>query len=190
MTSTFFKDVALDWIWDAEGGFVNDPDDRGAATNRGISLNFLRSLPDHDGDGFLDGDVDRDGDVDVDDIRKLSAEFAGDLYYQHFWQPDRCDDLPPAIALCLFDGLVNHRPKTARMLVQRALGIPADGVIGEQTRATAAKVNQRVFLVEYLSYRAKLYMDIVLANPGQGKFLRGWFVRLFTLQNYILEVLS
>ena len=190
VTSNLFKEVALDWIWDAEGGFVDSPADRGGATNRGISLNFLRTLPDHDGDGFLDGDVDHDGDVDVDDIRKLTVDQAADVYYQHFWCPDKCDELPPAVAMCLFDGLVNHRPKTARMLVQRALGVTADGAIGEQTRAVARKANQRLFLTEYLSYRAKLFADIVRGNPSQAVFERGWYRRLFTLQVYILEVMS
>lgn len=189
-TSQFFQDVALDWVLDAEGGFVDDPTDRGGATNLGISINFLRGLPDHDGDGFLDGDIDQDGDVDVDDIRRLNHALAAELYYRHFWSPDRCDELPPAVALCLFDGMVNHGPRTARVLVQRALGVTADGNVGPRTRAAAKKVNQRVFLVDYLSYRAKLYADITRSRPEQEKFLRGWFVRLFTLQTYILGVLS
>lgn len=177
----------MPWILDAEGGYVDDAADRGGATSHGISLDFLRLLPDHDGDGFLDGDLDRDGDVDAADIRSMDTAHAIDLYHTHFWRPDRCDELPPGVALCLFDGLVNHRPRTARLLVQRALRVTVDGDIGPATRATAGRCNPRVFLADYCSYRSKLYADIVRNSPDQVKFERGWFRRLFLLQQYILE---
>ena len=54
----------------AEGGYVNDPNDAGGATNHGISLRAVR-LRDVDRDGHLDFDLDRDGDVDrsaLDDV--------------------------------------------------------------------------------------------------------------------------
>ena len=37
---------ALSFVLGNEGGFSNDPNDAGEATNYGISLRFLRSLPD------------------------------------------------------------------------------------------------------------------------------------------------
>ena len=46
-----------------EGGFVNDPDDPGGATNHGVTIHTLRRL------GL---DVTGDGTVDIDDVRRLS----------------------------------------------------------------------------------------------------------------------
>jgi lysozyme family protein len=186
--SDLFQRLAVPWILDAEGGYVDDAADRGGATRHGISLNFLRSLPDHDGDGFLDGDLDRDGDVDVDDIRRMDTARAIDLYHQYFWAPDRCDELAPAVALCLFDGLVNHAPRTARMLVQRGLRVLVDGDIGPKTRAAAAQANPGAFLADYCSWRAMCYADLVDRDPTQARFRRGWFRRLFLLQHYTLEM--
>ena len=40
-----------------EGGYVNDPDDPGGATNYGVSLRWLKSL------GLDQGDIDHDGDL-------------------------------------------------------------------------------------------------------------------------------
>ena len=46
-----------------EGGFVNDPDDPGGATNLGVTLATARRL------GL---DKDGDGDVDVADVKRLT----------------------------------------------------------------------------------------------------------------------
>jgi hypothetical protein len=57
-----------------EGGFVDDPTDRGGTTKYGISLRFLAAAGafDSDGDGIADFDLDMDGDIDGADVRKLT----------------------------------------------------------------------------------------------------------------------
>ena len=47
------------YILSFEGGFVNDPDDRGGATNKGVTIATWRKV------GY---DKDGDGDIDVDDL--------------------------------------------------------------------------------------------------------------------------
>ncbi len=185
--SANFIQIATPWILSAEGGFTNRAADRGGVTSCGWSINTLRRLPDHDGDGFLDGDLDHDGDVDVDDIRALTPQAAAPLYHTYFWEPDRLDELPPAIALCLFDGLVHHGPRTARMLVQKALAVLVDGDFGPQSRAAARRIIIKHFLPDYLSYRALWFSDFVHEHPDQAEFERGWYRRLFLLQRFILE---
>ena len=190
MQDDLFKRIAVPWILDAEGGFVNEASDRGGATKYGISIKFLRLLPDHDGDGFVDGDLDRDGDVDIEDIQGLDVEDAIDLYHQYFWLSYKCAAFNnPAIALCLFDAVVNHRPKTAKILLQRGLGVTADGDIGPRTMRAAQEINADIFLPLYFSFRAKLFHDIVKRHSDQDVYFRGWLRRLFLLQQYIyLEI--
>ncbi|MBW8034200.1 MAG: peptidoglycan-binding protein [Planctomycetes bacterium] len=188
-----FKQYAVPWITNPaiEGDFSNDASDRGGPTRFGISLRYLRNVPDHDGNGFLDGDIDEDGDVDIDDIRALKPGDAIERYHKDFWLTGKCNEMPPGVGLCLFDGLVQHRPKTAKMLLQRALRVSADGYIGPITIAAAQNVTSISifddFLPNYLSYRSQFYHDLVLLDSSQAKYIRGWFVRMFLLQNYIFR---
>ena len=58
-------DKLLPFILAWEGKFVDDPDDRGGATNMGVTLKTWRSV------GY---DKDGDGDIDVDDLKSLTPE--------------------------------------------------------------------------------------------------------------------
>lgn len=193
MSKTTFELLAAPWILrpDVEGGFSNHRNDRGGATNHGITLSFLELLPDGDLDGYLDGDINRDSVINIDDIRALNEAEAKPLYYRYLWKPSGCDELPFAVALCLFDGLVNHKPGPAKRLLQMGLRVNADGIIGSLTRAAASRVAESPaaledFLLEYLSHRAVFYNGLVTANSSQASFLRGWHRRLFMLMGYIL----
>ena len=58
-----------------EGGFVNDPDDPGGATNHGVTIGTLRRL------GL---DVNRDGRITVADVRSLTRAQAVEIYLDHY----------------------------------------------------------------------------------------------------------
>lgn len=84
---------------DIEGGYVNDPLDRGGETNRGIT---------DKADGKVDGkiDLDRNGTGDV-AVRDLTEEQALGYYFRWYWQ-GLCEDLGVVYAALLFDCSVNH----------------------------------------------------------------------------------
>jgi hypothetical protein len=63
-----------------EGGFVNDPDDPGGATNHGVTIHTLRRL------GI---DVNRDSRIDVADVRALTRAQAVEIYLEHYFKPPR-----------------------------------------------------------------------------------------------------
>ena len=161
---TFNK--ALKFVLAAEGGYVNDPLDRGGETNFGISK---RAYPDVD-------------------IKNLTLYDASNIYYKDYWLKCKCDQLPPQFAVAVFGSAVNHGQSRAIKLLQQALKTEVDGVIGQHTLAAAASQNNRYMLGRFLSYRSRYYLKIVIKRPSQEKFFRGWTRRLFELQQFILEV--
>jgi lysozyme family protein len=149
-------------VLDAEGGstVTDDPQDPGGLTKWGISQ---RAFPDLD-------------------IRNLTKEQAKELYRFHYFNRCRCGSFPPQIALALFDGAVNQGPHRAIQLLQKALGVTPDGVVGEETISAAQRADQGEALVDYLSHRAAHYATL------NARFHRGWFRRLFKVQRAALEM--
>lgn len=120
-----------------EGGFVNDPDDLGGATNHGVTIYTMKRL------GV---DVDGDGDVDVDDVRALSKDQATKIYIQHFFKRPRIDELPRVLQSTVFDMYVNAGGNAIkilqRLLVSMGFVVSVDGALGPQTIGAATQAAQ------------------------------------------------
>jgi lysozyme family protein len=110
------------------------------------------------------------------DIRNLTREGAKAIYRSEYWDACSCDAFPPPLALALFDCAVNQGQVKAVRLLQRALRVADDGIVGPATVAAAGGVMADDLLIEFLSQRALAYSD------GIYKYRRGWFVRLFRVQ--------
>lgn len=175
-SATDVQAAAIDWIFRAEGGLVDDPADPGGITHFGVSLRYLRRQ------GAI-GDIDGDGDIDADDIRSMTREQASEFYLRDFWHACRCDDLPPGLALAVFDAAVNSGTPTASRLLQEVLRVKNDGIIGPVTVLAALHANDP--LPRYLARRAQYYSDVIRANSTLARFFRGWLNRLFLLQRNI-----
>lgn len=182
-----------------EGGYVNDPVDRGGATKYGISLRFLvgEGQIDLDGDGIADFDLDMDGDIDGADIRKLTVGDAIFLYHRCFWQRLDAEGFAEPIGEMMFDQAVNGGLVAARKLLQRAISrclaesnssqkpaaLNDDGALGEKTRAAfdwVLRWNSLGVTTLVANYRRVVkdrYRAIVAADPSQQRFLRGWLRR-------------
>ena len=172
--------AALHFVLKHEGGLVDDPDDPGGATNYGISLRFLRQL-----EGGA-GDIDGDGDIDADDIRALTLAQAGELYREHFWTPNKYDELVLPVGTKIFDLAVNMGPKPAHVIVQRAMRavllgerLVEDGILGPRSRAKIAKCGDMRLLVAIRSEAAGFYRALVAARAKRGKYLNGWLNRAY-----------
>lgn len=143
-----------------EGGYVNDPRDPGGETNFGISK---RAHP-------------------REDIKNLTRERAIEIYKASYWDSNRCDELPPALAVAVFDAAVNQGGSIAILLMQRALGVTADGVIGPVTLAAAAKADEEDAVIELLGWRLHRYAH----TRNSSTFMRGWSNRVLRLLRFVL----
>lgn len=179
-----FSTLAIPWIFDAEGGYVNVVGDKGGTTKYGISLRYLMDCP--------DGDIDRDGDVDNDDIRLLTRDDVIRLYQRDYWVVNGCEVFPPALGLCLFDAAVNHGGRVGRQLIQSGLGVKADGMFGPVTLeavrvAENDKERRMQVITEYGAHRAIRFASIIRDDRSQQKFELGWLRRLMRLIRVSME---
>ncbi|WP_339097237.1 glycosyl hydrolase 108 family protein [Pectobacterium brasiliense] len=173
---------AVAFVLAKEGGYVNDPTDKGEETKFGIS--DLR-------DGIRDGMTDIDGDKKPDvSIKDLTLEQASQIYYRDYWYPSYCNDWPDGISLIVFDSSVQHGVKKAIQLLQEAAGVTADGIVGPKTTAAVISADPEWLLTRYLLRRARYYSDIIKSNSSQGKYLNGWFNRLDSVTNAAWEVVG
>ena len=63
-----------------EGGYVNDPDDPGGATNYGVTIGTMKSL------GL---DLNKDGRVDANDVKMLTRGQAQQIFVEHYFRRPR-----------------------------------------------------------------------------------------------------
>ncbi|MBB1492437.1 MULTISPECIES: holin-associated N-acetylmuramidase [unclassified Paracoccus (in: a-proteobacteria)] len=165
-----------------EGGFVDDPDDPGGATNHGVTIGTMRSL------GL---DLDGNGRVDKADVRKLDPAQAARIYVEHYFRRPRLDRLPQVVQASVFDMQVNagaNAVKILQRLVSR-MGFPCadDGLVGPRTEAAvraAAAVAPAHLADAYGIARRNYYYALADVRPASRKFARrkdggkgGWITR-------------
>ncbi|MCE9890723.1 N-acetylmuramidase [Kluyvera intermedia] len=173
---------ALSFVLAREGGYVNDPADKGGETNFGISDKR---------DGVADGLTDINGDGKPDTrIKDITKEQAGQIYYSDYWYPAYCTDWPDGISLFMFDAAVQHGAKKAIQLLQEAVGVSADGIVGPKTTKAVISADAEWLLNRCFLRRSRYYASIIKSNASQGKYLNGWFNRLDELANACQEVIG
>ena len=167
-----------------EGGFCNDPDDPGGATNYGISLRFLLTQPDP-----TLGDFDGDGDIDAADIAKMTIEDAKKVYFDYWWLKynyEAIDDL--VLATKVFDMSVNMGGKQAHTLLQRAIlacGIPVveDGALGPKCFGAMSSITAAgggdALLSSLRSEQGGFYRTLICLKPVFEKYRKGWLRRAY-----------
>jgi len=91
------------------------------------------------------------------DIASLTLDDAKNIYQTDFWVPARCPLYPDSVALMVFDAAVNQGVERAKTMLQEALGIQVDGIIGPATLRALSDVNPRTLIEEFRDVRIKHY---------------------------------
>ena len=167
-------DEMIDEILRREGGFVDDPADRGGATKYGITIGTLSR---YIGRAALKSEV-----------KDLSEDVARDIYERNYYDGPRINRLPQAIQPFIFDCAVNHGPRRAIKFVQSVVNqagydpkLDEDGAMGPNSSKGAQWAQTQMgdlFLQALLEERRNFYRVIVQADSSQARFLRGWMNRV------------
>lgn len=148
---------AIEIVLEHEGGFVDNPNDKGGATNMGIEQHDLPDVP----------------------IKDLTKNQAVSYYAQNFWKPWMAEIDSQDICNKIFDFCVVLGISTAVRLLQRALGFPPpmqDGEFGPHT--LAATNTYDTVLASYKRVLAAHFNWIVQTDSTQKPFLQGWLNRV------------
>ena len=156
-------DLAFEKSLAHEGGYVNDPLDRGGETKYGITKRTYPTL----------------------DIAALTVNDAKRIYKQDWWDKyglhiiNSCE-----VAMKFFDTIINTGFRNGSVILQNALlacgeKVIVDGWAGTKTYAAVNRVNPEVLLAAFRAEQANYYKRIVMRNPSQKRYIRGWLRRAY-----------
>ena len=167
--------ILAPFVLEHEGGFVNDPLDRGGATNKGVTIAVWKAQ------GY---DKDGDGDIDVADLTLITEADAIMIMKKNYWDRWKADQIKnQAIANTLVDWVWGSGAWGIK-IPQRILGVKDDGVVGIKTLEAINKQNPNKFLEKLYLARFNFLDDIVASNPSQKRFIKGWKNRMNDLVKY------
>ncbi len=153
-----------------EGGYGNYKEDSGGPTKYGVILATWKQY------GY-----DKNGDhkIDENDIKLLTKDDARKIAKKQFWDYFQADQIKnQSIASIIVDWGYNSGRGTAASLVQKLLGITADGKFGSATITVINNANQQELFDKIKTARKTFYDRIVARNPTQKIFYKGWLNRI------------
>lgn len=167
-----------------EGGYVNDPNDRGGETNKGVTLATWKAA------GYDTSEKIPVVTVSVYGKPKTYRNVTKSLYemtedqwigimkpmYWDKWKADEIEN--QSIANLLVDWIWASGIYGIKY-PQQVLRVTADGIVGPKTLNTVNNYPNQHELFNKLWLRRKEHFEsIVRNNPDQRKFLQGWLNRL------------
>lgn len=157
-------DVVFDRVFLNEGGFQNDPEDRGNWTSGSIGIGDLRgtkfgisamTYPDED-------------------IENLSRDEAKEIYRRDWWDAMDLDLFCPALGYQMFDAAINHGRANAVKFLQRAVGVVEDGVPGPLTKKAVNVLELDYICIRFLAARLQFMTKI----STWDRYGMGWAGRI------------
>ncbi len=166
----------LDYIFEVEGGFTDDENDRGGKTKYGIIEEEARQF------GYTG------------DMRNLTKDFAKNIYLKKYYLGNKLDKiLNDKVALSIFDWAVNsgRRGIKKAQIVANKFGasLIVDGIIGNKTLEAINNINPEAFLKEYHEMQRTFYKNLAAKDRTQEDFLKGWLNRVKIKEEYIEKVM-
>lgn len=154
-------DQVCTWIKGSEGGYVDNPHDPGGATNMGVTLHELAAWRGHA--------------VSKADVRALEWPEAKQIMVKQYLDPISFNALPAGLDYCVADTSYNSGPVKAVKLLQKTVGVAADGHLGLLTLAAVARIKD---LPGAVTAYDKARLGWLRFLPTWRIFGRGWSSRV------------
>jgi lysozyme family protein len=153
-----FRDC-LDLVLKSEGGYIDHPKDPGGRTNLGVTQRVWEEWIGHP--------------ATEKDMRELTPALVAPMYEMRYWRTSYCEKLPRGLDLLVFSMAVNAGAGRSVKLLQDAIGVLPDGVIGPNTMAKINEANVEVLIDKFSEARTSFYKGLK-TFPVFGK---GWLSR-------------
>lgn len=151
-----------------EGGFVNDPDDLGGATNMGVTIGTYEAYCRKK--GYPRPTIER--------LKNLTKEDWAEIFKTMYWDRWKADGInSQAVANIVVDWVWASGVHGIKR-PQKLLGVVADGLVGAKTIAAINAADPRKLFDAIKADRAKFIDEICKARPKNEKYRKGWMNRI------------
>lgn len=161
-----------------EGGFVDDPDDAGGATNMGIAWPTWQQF----------AKIDLGVEPTLENLKSLTEDQAEIIYRKRYWEPKGfCSIDDPRVALMIYDWTITSGKavREVQQVLSSKFGkaVVADNAMGSATIAAINGVEDQDELIsEIARSRKDYYRSLTFNRDGSRnsnqKFLNGWLNRV------------
>ena len=125
------------------------------------------------------------------DIAGLTLDDAKAIYLRDYWERIAGEQLPPTLALLVFDAAVNNGVVRAARWLQEVAQVRQDGVVGPQTLDAVVEIGKtEAGLTDLCSEFLALRLAFMVALPNWRTCGSGWARRLSRLPFEALGILN
>ena len=165
-------DKSFDMVIAHEGGFTNDERDPGNKLPDGRKGSTMLGCTQANWEKYIGHQVTQD------DMKALKKEDVKPLYKRDYWDAVKGDNLPAGVDYAVFDFAINAGSSAARKMIQKALGVTADGAIGPATMKAIQEADALELLEKFSHSKEAFYKSL----PTFGTYGKGWLKRVADVQ--------
>jgi lysozyme family protein len=164
-------DQSFELVIKSEGGFTDNPKDPGNHLPDGREGCTMLGCTQTNWEKYIGHQVTKE------DMKLLKKEDVKPLYKKDYWDAVRADDLPVGMDYAAFDFAINAGPAASRKMIQRAIGVTADGVFGPATMKAINEADN--FIEKFSQAKTNFYKSLKTFDT----FGVGWLKRVAEVQH-------
>lgn len=173
----------IKFILSWEGGYVNDPDDRGGETNKGITIGTWKAAG---FDTFRKIPVLQVGKKCYTNVTKSLYEMTDTqweyVFKKYYWDRWKADEIKNQSVANLLVDWVWGSGVWGIKYPQALLKVTQDGIVGPKTLAALNSQDPEELFKRLVKEREAYIERLVLRSPKNKKFEKGWYRRLYSIQ--------